>query len=47
MQWLAVMLILSLTLGLRRRAGSSAHAFLVLGVAVVVGVWYVQLGRSG
>jgi len=46
MQWLAVMLILSLVIGLSRRAGRGAHAFLVLGIAVVVGAWYVQIGRS-
>jgi hypothetical protein len=47
MQWLAIILILSLTIGLRRRAGPAAHAFLVLGIAVVVGAWYVQLGHGG
>lgn len=47
MQWLAVILILSLIVGLRRRAGAAAHALLVVGIAVMVGIWYVQLGRSG
>ncbi len=46
MQWLAIMLILSLVIGLRRRAGPAAHFFMVLGVVVVVTVWYQQLGQS-
>jgi hypothetical protein len=47
MQWVAVMLILGLIIGLRRRAGPASYAVLVLGVAAVVSVWYLQLGPSG
>jgi hypothetical protein len=43
MQWLAITLILSLAIGLRRQAGRVAYAVMVLGVVAVVGAWYLQL----
>jgi hypothetical protein len=43
MQWLAVLMILSLAIGLRSRAAGAAHALLVLGLVVLVSVWYLQL----
>lgn len=46
MQWIAVIFILSLGVGLRRRIGLAACAFLVIGVAAVTALWYLQLGRS-
>jgi hypothetical protein len=46
MQWIAVIFILSLGVGLRRRIGLGACAFLVVGVGAVTTLWYLQLGRS-
>ncbi len=46
MQWIAVMLILSFAIGLRRRVAPASHAVLVLCVAVVTAIWYWQLGHS-
>ncbi len=43
MQWLIVILLLSLVIGLRRQAGLGAHALMVVGVVVVVSAWYLQL----
>jgi hypothetical protein len=43
MQWLVVILILSLAFGLRRQAGCGTHGLMLLVVAVVVGAWYLQL----
>lgn len=47
MQWLGAILILSFAVGLRRRPGRGAHALLVAGIAVITGLWYLQLGRGG
>ena len=46
MQWIAVIFLLSLGVGLRRRIGLAACTFLVVGVAAVTTIWYLQLGRS-
>ena len=46
MQWIAFIFILSIGVGLRRRIGLAACAFIVLGVAAITAMWYVQLGRS-
>jgi hypothetical protein len=46
MQWLAIVLVLSLIIGLRRRAGPASFLLLVLGVVAVVGFWYTQLGQT-
>jgi len=46
MQWIAVMLFLSFAIGLRRRVGPASHAVLVLVIAVVTVMWYLQLGHS-
>ena len=46
MQWLAVVLVLSLGIGLRRKPGLGAHVFLVIAIAVLAGGWYLALARS-
>ena len=46
MQWLAIVIVFGLAIGLRQRFGKGAQAFLVLGMAVIVGAWYLGLTRG-
>ena len=46
MFWLALVIILSFLVGLRRRIGAGAHVVLVFGLTVLVGAWYLALARA-